>query len=232
MHGNPLVILTAYMPHDASAEIKRLAAWEEISNRIRDITHNKNVAVLGDLNAALHARKEGEEECLGPQVWGKGLAFLREKEGLLPENMNRNILIELLKEHDMRCMNTYFEKPSKKKETYRHMWATGLQGPWNTDRYSELDLCLAFRRWANSIGNVESYNLTNVKTDHLALRAKIKQKLKALAKAEHGKELRGAKSEGEQQTREYNEIIRDSIREGKAEDMESFMRTLGLQKRN
>ena len=200
MHGNPLVILTAYMPHDASAEIKRLAAWEEISNRIRNVTHNKNVVVLGDLNAALHARKEGEEECLGPHVWGKGLAFLRGKEGLVRENMNRNILIELFKEHDMRCMDTYFEKPSKKKATYRHMWATGMQGLWDTDRYSELDLCLVFRRWANSIGDVESDSLTNVNTDHPALKVKIKQKLKALAKAEHGKELRGAKSEGEQQT--------------------------------
>ena len=37
------------------------------------------------------------------------------KERLLPENMNRNILTEQLKEHDMRCMNTYFEKPSNKK---------------------------------------------------------------------------------------------------------------------
>ena len=90
------MILTAYMPRDASAEIGRLAAWEEMSNRIRDITHNNNLAVLGDLNAALHARKEGEEERLGLQVWGKGLAFLREKEGLLPANMNRNILVELL----------------------------------------------------------------------------------------------------------------------------------------
>ena len=98
-------------------------------------------------------------------------------------------------------MNTYLEKPSKNKATYRHMWATGLQGPWNTDIYSELNLCLVFTRWTNSIGNVESYSLTNVNTDHLALRIKMKQKLKALAKAEHGKELRGAKSEGEQQTR-------------------------------
>ena len=97
MHANPLVIFTAYMPHDASAEIKRLAAWEEMSNIIRDITHNKNVVVLGDFNAALHARKEGEEECLGPQVWGKGIASLREKGGLLPESMNRNVPIELLK---------------------------------------------------------------------------------------------------------------------------------------
>ena len=68
MHGGPLVILTAYMPHDASAGIERFAAWEEMSNRIRGISHNKNVVVLGDLNAAIHARKEGEEECLGPQV--------------------------------------------------------------------------------------------------------------------------------------------------------------------
>ena len=97
----------------------------------------------------------------------------------------------------MRCMNTYFDKPSRKKATYRHMWVAGMQGPWNTDRYSELDLCLVFGRWANSMKNVESDSFTNVNTDHLALRIKIKPKLKALAEAEHGKELRGAKSEGE-----------------------------------
>ena len=93
MHGNQLVILTAHMPHDASAEIKRLAAWEELSNRIRSIPHNTNVVALGDFNAATHARKAGEEEGLGPHIRGKGITCLREKEGLLPENMNRNILI-------------------------------------------------------------------------------------------------------------------------------------------
>ena len=114
--------------------------------------------------------QEREEECLGPQVWGKGIAFLRGKEGLLPENMNRSILIDLFKEHDMRCMNTYFQKLNNNKATYRHMWATGMQGPWDTDRYSELDLCLVFGRWSNSIKNVESDSLTSVNTDHLSLK--------------------------------------------------------------
>ena len=91
-------------------EINRLTAWEEMSNRIGDISHNKNVVVLGDFNAAIHARKAGEEECLGPHIWGKGLGFLREKEGLLPENMNRSLLIDLLKGHDMRCMNVFSPK--------------------------------------------------------------------------------------------------------------------------
>ena len=45
-----------------------------------NISHNKNVAVLGDFDAAIHARKEGEEECLGLLIWGKGIIFLREKD--------------------------------------------------------------------------------------------------------------------------------------------------------
>ena len=69
------------------------------------------------------------------------------------------------------------------------MWATGVQGPWDTDRYSELDLCLVFGRCANSIKNVESDSLTNVNTDHLVLNIQIKQQLKALVGAERGKEL-------------------------------------------
>ena len=40
MHGNPLVILSAYMPHGASNEIKRFTTWEEISKRVGDISHN------------------------------------------------------------------------------------------------------------------------------------------------------------------------------------------------
>ena len=70
MHGNSLVILSAYMPHDASNEINRLAAWEEMANRIGELSHNKNVVVLGDFNAAIHARKPGEEECLGAHTYG------------------------------------------------------------------------------------------------------------------------------------------------------------------
>ena len=63
---------------------------------------------LGGLNVAIHAREPGEEECLGPHIWGQGLRFLGNKEGLLPDNMNRGLLTDLLKGCDMRCMNTCF----------------------------------------------------------------------------------------------------------------------------
>ena len=147
MHGNPLVIFSTYMPHDATNEINRLAAWEEMANRVGEISDNKGVIVLGDFDVAIHARKPGEEDCLGPYMWGKGLRFFRGKEGLLPENMNRSLLIDLLKGYDMRCMNTFFQKADYKKATYGYMWAGGAQGPWNTERHSELDLCRVFSRW-------------------------------------------------------------------------------------
>ena len=50
--------------------------------------------------------------------------------------------------------------------------------------------------------------------------------MKAPVEAEHGKEPRGAKSENEQQTTEYNDIIEERIREGKSEDMTGFMEAL------
>ena len=42
-----------------------------------------------------------------------------------------------------------------------------MQGPWDTEGYSEFDFCLVFRRWANSIKNVESDSLSNVNIDHV-----------------------------------------------------------------
>ena len=97
MHGNPLGVYSQPTCHmTLPLKLKDLQHGKKCQTE-EGIYHNKNVIVLGDLNAALHARKEGEEECLGLQVWGKSIAPLREKEGLLPENVNRNILIELLK---------------------------------------------------------------------------------------------------------------------------------------
>ena len=52
------------------------------------------------------------------------------------------------------------------------MWAGGMQGPWSTEGYSELDLCLVFRRLSNFIKDVESDSLINIHTDHLALSIK------------------------------------------------------------
>ena len=47
-----------------------------------------------------------------------GIVFLRSNERQLPENLNRSQLMEMMKEHDIRCMNSRFQKPAHRKATY------------------------------------------------------------------------------------------------------------------
>jgi hypothetical protein len=108
--------------------------------------------VCGDFNASLHARKEDEEQYIGPHVFGKGPAFLANKERAAGNRVtNRTALTNLLRELDMKCMNTYFPKLNKYKATYKMVFAGIDQEPWIPDRYAEIDFCLAFQRWSNSI---------------------------------------------------------------------------------
>eukprot|EP00972_Heterocapsa_arctica_P057002 8410641-Heterocapsa_arctica.AAC.1 len=46
MHGNPLIIITACLPHDGVNEDKRLPIWEHLSNRISAIPPSKNLIIL------------------------------------------------------------------------------------------------------------------------------------------------------------------------------------------
>eukprot|EP00972_Heterocapsa_arctica_P091933 13557725-Heterocapsa_arctica.AAC.1 len=73
MRENPLVIMCAYMPHDVVHGDKRLKVWENLSYRINNIPPSKNLIVMGDFNAPLRARKDGEEQYIGPHIFGRGI---------------------------------------------------------------------------------------------------------------------------------------------------------------
>ena len=90
MHGNPMIIISTYIPHDDSDNKSRDRAWEDLRGFIGDIPEAINVIVLGDLNTNLHTRKEGEENHIGPNIYGRGAEFLRNKELLTPANKTTN----------------------------------------------------------------------------------------------------------------------------------------------
>ena len=72
MHGNPLVIISAYLPHDAVLPLqqpRRTAAWEELETTINNISEAKNIIVCGDFNAALRQMKEGEKDIIGQRIF-------------------------------------------------------------------------------------------------------------------------------------------------------------------
>ena len=44
----------------------------DLNGFIVDLPGAINVIILGDLNTSLHARKEGEESHIGPNIYGRG----------------------------------------------------------------------------------------------------------------------------------------------------------------
>ena len=72
MHGNPMIIISTYIPHDDSDNNSRDRVCEDLSGFIGDIPEAIHVIVLGDLNTNLHTRKEGEENHVGPNIYGRG----------------------------------------------------------------------------------------------------------------------------------------------------------------
>ena len=79
MHANPLVVISAYLPHDAVLPLqqpRRAAAWEELETTINIISEAKNIIACGDFNVALRHIREGVEDIIGQRIFGKGLEFL------------------------------------------------------------------------------------------------------------------------------------------------------------
>ena len=119
MHGNPMIIISAYIPHDDSDNNSRDRAWEDLSGFIGDIPEAINVIVLGGLNTHLHTRKEGEENHIGPNLYGRGAEFLRRNFSHQQRKPQTEHLIMLLRPNDMKVANTYFQKEDKYKVTYQ-----------------------------------------------------------------------------------------------------------------
>ena len=176
-HGNNLVILGVYIPHDLVHEPTRTNIWEKLIRKTNELSTNRNMIVLGDFGASLHAKKADEEQHIGNNILGKGLQFLCRKEAAAGNvTLNRRFLINLFREHDVKCMNTFFQKPNKYKATFKLVAADKETEPRTADRYAEIDFCLAHRRWANGIKNVYTDPYTNVHTDRKSVIVKPEQK--------------------------------------------------------
>ena len=224
-HGNNLVRLGVYIPHDLAHEPIRTNVWEKLNKKINELSININVIILGDFNASLHARKADEDQHIGNNILGKGLQLLYRKEAAAGNaTLKRTFLINLLREHDMKCMNTFFQKPNKYKATFKLVAADKETESWTADRYAEIDFCLAHRRWANSINNVYTDPYTNVHTDRKSVIAKFKQKLKATETTKTERSFKGLHLM-EDQENEFNQIIKTQLEEHDTDyNMNNFMK--------
>ena len=94
--GPNLVITNVHVPSAWNHEFEYRedffeALTLECANRKDKTIH----LCIGDFNTRLHARKEGEEDIIGPHIFGRGKEFLDRIYNTAEEN--RTLLVNLLK---------------------------------------------------------------------------------------------------------------------------------------
>ena len=181
MHGNPLVIVSCYLPHDAVlqhtySQPRRTAAREELHDTINKVTEAKNLIVCGDFNAAVHHRKADEEDIIGQRVFEKGRLFRATKEDRMPDNFvdHRGHSITLARATSTVVANTFIQKNPENKITYKAM-TTDTGPPWTPERYCEIGHCLVRKCWRSSVLDITTDQHTNIIIDHYMMTARIRQ---------------------------------------------------------
>ena len=67
-----LSVVSAYVPHSRRPEEERVAMFNELSKVIGQCQKKGATIILGDFNSRIHGRLRGEEDVLGPHLYGYG----------------------------------------------------------------------------------------------------------------------------------------------------------------
>lgn len=148
-HKEEWSILQIYSPTEQSSNSEIEAFYTELNSCIKEHTH-KNIIVMGDFNAKLGYRRDGEETILGPYSTG-----IRSRNG--------EKLVEIAYENNLKILNSLYKKRKERKWT----WISP------DGRYkNEIDFILTNR--STSFDDCSTLNNINFNSNHRMVRAKLR----------------------------------------------------------
>lgn len=156
--GNPKTsIICCYCPHNQSPEEEVSSFYQELSEVMEQIPAHNVVFLCGDFNAQL-----GTDSVLHSYH--------------AHTNRNGEHLVNFMERFDVVAANTRFQKPCRKLWTCQY--PNGSRG--------QVDYILVRRKWFRTVTNIETYTTTfsGIKSDHKALTAKVKLRLRAPKKTQ------------------------------------------------
>jgi len=110
--GGSLAVVTAYAPPGTKPHDERQNFYTELGDFVTRLSTHGPKIVVGDFNARLHMRFQGEEECIGEGVFGRC--------GAAPEEgTNRELFMELCSRLKFFAVNTRERLAPEYLATYR-----------------------------------------------------------------------------------------------------------------
>ena len=154
---------------------ERTRYYNNLEGNIREEKQHVRLFLLGDFNARLHGRREGEEQVLGKHIFGKGIEYA-EKRREDKQVLNRDLLMELSIPNGLVVLNTLFQKADRKLTTFRIPGTKDLSEV-NADKFATTDHIICRRKHKDMVRNVEANTTVAFPSDHFPLLAEIKIKI-------------------------------------------------------
>ena len=81
MHGNPIIITSAYIPHDnTNDDTIRQRTWEDLTNFINETPETINTIILRDFSTNIHAKKRGRRGThRATHIWERNSFFEKQR---------------------------------------------------------------------------------------------------------------------------------------------------------
>ena len=111
--GGELNILNIYVPQNARPEDERRHHFDQLQRAASQIAHKGPFLVMGDFNSRLQGKLHGEEDVLGPYIFGKGWTAIVE------DTDNRFLLIDFRRANDLLVANTWFQHATAKQVIFK-----------------------------------------------------------------------------------------------------------------
>ena len=112
-------ILNHHAPDETKDIDTKTAHWDLLSNTVRNLQSDAIKRIIGDTNFRWHGRYRGEEDILGPYIFGKGTDYLDTH-----SHENRDLGVSFLRSHKLHFINSYCNKTPRKTATLRDTFFT------------------------------------------------------------------------------------------------------------
>jgi len=153
-----VVVIQVYMPTTSADDEEIELMYEQIEGLVRNEKATDQILIMGDFNAVVGEGGEGKE--IGAHGLGK-------------RNDRGQTLVDFCKRMGMMVTNTWFEHENRRRYTWKR--------PGDTGRF-QIDYILVKQRYRNSVQNSRAYPGADANTDHNLVMAKIRLRLKKVAK--------------------------------------------------
>ena len=167
IEGSQLRLFGLYAPTQkdgAEARADRARFWREVTQLVRPIPATTPFLLVGDLNTRLQGRLLGEENIVGPHVFG----FWYRRAATQGQDTNRHHLIDLCGSQGLCVANTFKTPNPTHRVTYREIWATEPSS-LNPAHHQTLDHVVCPKPWLPMIHSCRSYaHIFNMHASHHA----------------------------------------------------------------